>query len=436
MIELPWDPELDSPATLAIIGAGPIGIEAAIYARFLGYFVSIFDSRRVAHRMLDWNDRKLGCPVSDCTSPLGHAAIKSQNPDYVLPNPDAVWSGKEYAEQYLLPLAKTDLLFDDIHFLSPVSSVSRLRTFRDEETDPQTRCEDQFRLVVEGRHRGTWVSRADIVLDCRGAMETTSGMGPGGGLAIDELVHRESFLKHSPLDRKFESKQILGKHIAVVGASDRACLFVQEVLNWLDPSTSSRLTWILPCDAAVHHPYVAHILQQIETAGKSEIQTYNVLGVEKVAKSESDAWVLQLLLEDETTVEFRCDGIVSYPYPRMASGWPELDCQSYSIPRSQEGGPSSSTYSPTNEATSSEATTSRMLSITETGDWSFVTCEPGYYRLQTDGLRWDASGPSWNAGVGIKRGLEQIRQVFSLIVGRETLDLYRVMAENLEEGRV
>lgn len=426
MIELPWDPELDSPATLAIIGAGPIGIEAAIYARFLGYFVSIFDTRRVAHRMLDWNDRTLSCPVSACTSPLGHAAIKSQNPDYVLPNPDTVWSGKEYADQYLLPLAKTDLLFDDIHFLSPVSSVSRLRTYRHDEIDTQTRCEDQFRLVVEGRHRGTWVSRADLVLDCRGVWETTSGMGPGGGLAIDEIMHRESFLKHSPLDRKFETKQILGKHIGVVGASDRACLFVQEFLEWLDPSSSSRLTWILPCESAAHHPYVARTLERIEAAGKTEVQTYPVLGVEKVSKSEQDRWVLQLLLEDETTVEFHCDGIASFPYMRSTSDWPELDCRTYPIQDRGEKALSQATHSqPVESHAASEPT-----------DWSFVTCEPGYYRLQTDGLRWDASSESWNAGVGIGWGLEQIRRVFSLIVGRETLDLYRVMADNLEEGRV
>ncbi|MFN5103922.1 MAG: hypothetical protein ACK5GJ_14110, partial [Planctomycetota bacterium] len=52
---LPWDPEMESPATIAILGAGPMGIEAALYARFLGYHVSIFETRRVAHRMLDWN---------------------------------------------------------------------------------------------------------------------------------------------------------------------------------------------------------------------------------------------------------------------------------------------------------------------------------------------------------------------------------------------
>ncbi|MEC9117285.1 MAG: FAD-dependent oxidoreductase, partial [Planctomycetota bacterium] len=32
---------IDTPATIAILGAGPIGLEAALYARFLGYEVTV-----------------------------------------------------------------------------------------------------------------------------------------------------------------------------------------------------------------------------------------------------------------------------------------------------------------------------------------------------------------------------------------------------------
>ena len=32
---------LDTPASIAVLGAGPIGLEAALYARFLGYDVQI-----------------------------------------------------------------------------------------------------------------------------------------------------------------------------------------------------------------------------------------------------------------------------------------------------------------------------------------------------------------------------------------------------------
>ena len=43
-----WDPEIDSPAAVVVVGAGPIGIETALYARFLGYDVQLIDHGKVA----------------------------------------------------------------------------------------------------------------------------------------------------------------------------------------------------------------------------------------------------------------------------------------------------------------------------------------------------------------------------------------------------
>ena len=34
---------VDTPAKIAILGAGPIGLEAALYDRYLGYEVDVFE---------------------------------------------------------------------------------------------------------------------------------------------------------------------------------------------------------------------------------------------------------------------------------------------------------------------------------------------------------------------------------------------------------
>ena len=39
---------IDTPARLAILGAGPIGLETALYARFLGYAVDVYERGEVA----------------------------------------------------------------------------------------------------------------------------------------------------------------------------------------------------------------------------------------------------------------------------------------------------------------------------------------------------------------------------------------------------
>ncbi|HUP82537.1 MAG TPA: hypothetical protein VM260_28545 [Pirellula sp.] len=389
MMELEWDPEVEAPATIAIIGAGPVGIEAAIYARFLGYFVSIFEQRRVAHRMLDWHNRPLDVTVQDCTSSLGHAALAAQNPEYVRKNPDERFTGKTYAEEYLLPLAKTDLLFDDIHFLSPVADVSRYRTLVSDKIECQERCKDEFRILVEGRHRGPWVSRTDVVIDCRGLTQKSSGMGPGGGLAIGEALNRETFLLHTPLDRKFDAKSVLGKHVCLIGQSVRAGQFASEYLEQFGEEGSNRLTWLVRPDRRHDSRTVEIALRDIGRRHASNINVIESLGVEHIQRNDLGQYLLKFLRDDDSTVEMQCDAVVSLNGGRPIPLSTELLCEK---PRNN-----------------------RICS-------SFVTNEPGYYVLRGGDVEA-------GAGVGLKDAFCSIRELFAMLAGRQDLDLYDIIAK-------
>ena len=66
-------------------------------------------------------------------------------------------------------------------------------------------------------------------------------MGPGGGLAIGEAALRETFLKHAPMDRKFEQKMVIGKHVCLIGQSIRATQFAMEFKLQFGKDSNSRL---------------------------------------------------------------------------------------------------------------------------------------------------------------------------------------------------
>jgi len=389
MIELEWDPEVETPATIAIIGGGPVGLEAAIYGRFLGYFVSIFEQRRVAHRLLDWHDRSLAVTVGECTTSMGHAAIAAQNPEYVRRPADEVYTGRSYAEEYLLPLAKTDLLFDDIHFLSPVADVSRCGTFVTDDIERQERCNDEFRILVEGRHRGAWVSRADIVIDCRGSVQKQSGMGPGGGLAIGEAALRDSFLLHTPLDRKFEAKSVVGKHVCLVGQSVRAAQFATEYLNQFGQEANSRLTWVVRPDRRHDSQSVADALASMREVTNCNIVIIECLGVEQIQRNEAGCYQLRFLREDDSTVEMTCDAVISLAMGRRA----EL---------------------------SSELIAGKPVDALD--GCSFLTNEPGLYVLRGGSVED-------GAGVGLSAAFGNIRELFAMLAGRQDLDLYDIIAK-------
>ncbi|MEQ1828876.1 MAG: hypothetical protein ABL921_23130 [Pirellula sp.] len=388
MMELDWDPEVDAPATIAILGGGPVGIEAAIYARFLGYFVSIFEAGRVAHRMLDWHDRTLAVPVRECTTSLGHAAILAQNPDYVRRSPDGFYTGRTYANEYLLPLAKTDLLFDDIHFLSPVSDVSRMQSFATDQKTLQERCNDEFRIVVEGRHRGTWISRADVVLDCRGSHQRLAGMGPGGGAAIGEHELQGSFLRFTPLDRKFEPQSVRGKRTCLVGNSYRAAQFANEFAQMFAGNEDTQLIWVVRPDSGQFIDSVATTLRSLRFDPPINVILQEALGVEQIKREAEAVYSLSLLQGDDTVVSIQCDAVCALTEGRAKSVSLELD----------------------------------EHPLCDGGTASFVTKEPGFYVLR-------AAGIEQGAGAGLADAFCRIRELFALMAGRQDLDLYKIIEQ-------
>lgn len=408
---LPWDPEMESPATIAIIGAGPLGIEAALYARFLGYHVSIFEARRVAHRMLDWHDRPLEYPVSSVTTSLGIAALKAQDPEYLQPDPNRVFTGKEYAQEYLLPLAKTDLIFDEIHFLSPVVDVSRFRSRELPESqqydqfDWQNRCNDEFRILVEGRHRGAWVSRADCIIDCRGLGPSRVGLGPAGGLATGELHATKDFLEYLPADRKFDPKAYDNKRILVVGCTKDAIRVVRECLRY---AKHKQLIWVVPPVDHQENEQLTQTRRELSEQTSPEFVMIESLGVESISKSEQGHWQICLIKDDESTVEMQVDALISRTrYLHEPLGRTLLADDS-----------GATAYLETVLQVPIQIDPSAAKNVR----WhrQVLTAEPGYFRLHAQG--------------GLSEGFERLRTIFAILGGRSDLDLYQIMRDQNQKA--
>ncbi len=116
---------IDTPARIAILGAGPIGLEAALYARYLGYEVDIYQRGRVGEHHHRWGHVPMFTPFAANASPLGLKALATQDDDWKQPASDAYLTGREFAERYLLPLARSDLLVDCLHERTEVLAVGR-----------------------------------------------------------------------------------------------------------------------------------------------------------------------------------------------------------------------------------------------------------------------------------------------------------------------
>jgi hypothetical protein len=101
-------PTLDPPGTIAIVGAGPLGIEAALYGRFLGYDVTLIEADSVGSSMVHQGTQPLSILPDRCLSPLALAALAAQRQDsigWTLP-----LTVEQWVHEALVPLTESDLL--------------------------------------------------------------------------------------------------------------------------------------------------------------------------------------------------------------------------------------------------------------------------------------------------------------------------------------
>ncbi len=115
---------LDTPATIAIHGSGPIGLEAALYARFLGYHVILVDKRSPAEILSADPPVKLDLELSELSSTLGRAALAAHDPEQTIALDNPILSLPQWHTTYLGPLSETDLLVDQQRWQVAIENIT------------------------------------------------------------------------------------------------------------------------------------------------------------------------------------------------------------------------------------------------------------------------------------------------------------------------
>ncbi len=413
--KIAWDAEVEPPATIAVIGAGPLGIETSIYARFLGYDVMLYDIGRPARYVKRWHERLLPACVQDLTTPLGWAALASQRGEDLQPPADTRWTGKQWEEEYLTPLAKTDLIYESVFFNTRVAEVGRLSFRTDECDDFQSRCNDEFFLTLQSQLRGEYNTRADIVIDCRSARQTIAGLGVGGMKAIGQTALDGDLLTDWPLDFIFDDQTrrdaLIDKKIFLVGDGGQSQRFALEFVSakWL--SETAKLYWLVrPSKSGETQTWIEDNLRTNSTA--ASVQVINGWGLTKLRRSES-SWLLEFLSGDESLVEMIVDHVVGLASERYDGSITKSlhlnrDGDQYDSPRSTKTWPESSVAS----------NADNQFDLGNT--CRSTTDEPHYFCLPSSAKNF---GPE-----GMQYAYSAITDLFALLGGRSNLDLYKITA--------
>lgn len=137
---------LEPPGRIAVVGAGPLGLEAALYGRFLGYDVTIVEAFAVGHVVAALGQQDLPMLPGRSISPLAASALQAQAESIqplTLPTNCGPW-----VEQVLIRLSQSDLLAGRLRMPWHVDRISTVDVQADGDADDSQAepIPDDFRL--------------------------------------------------------------------------------------------------------------------------------------------------------------------------------------------------------------------------------------------------------------------------------------------------
>ena len=179
-----------SPRRVAILGAGPIGLEAAHALTIAGFEVDIYERGEIGQSVRDWGHVQLFSSWALNMSSLGRMALTDQGTE--LPLETDYPTGQAYVDHYLTPLAQHPRLQGRVHLSTTVLQVGRHRVLKTEQSSSENRREQPFRLLLVDETGQESIAYADIVMDTTGCYTQPNHLGDGGIPAPGERCTAEA----------------------------------------------------------------------------------------------------------------------------------------------------------------------------------------------------------------------------------------------------
>jgi thioredoxin reductase len=221
-----------------VIGAGPMGIAAAIGAGDRGHDVTVVERGEVGASLRTWGPTRFFSPLSMNVSPRMRELLGPLDDDALL-------TGSEYVDRVLLPLAAKL----DVRTGARVVAIGRRGLTRGDYAGHPLRAEKPFRVLLEDDA----LLEADVILDASGGLAVPRPIGVGGLPA-----RGESGLAHAPIRTLGElAKQheaLRGKRVLILGDGHSAA----NAIGQLDGVTN--VVWVVrtpnlrPCEEVANDP--------------------------------------------------------------------------------------------------------------------------------------------------------------------------------------
>lgn len=226
--------------TVAVIGAGPVGLAAGAHALENGLRPIILEAGpHVAHAVRQWGHVQLFSPWEYNVDRAAERLLSAIG--WNSPAPDHYPTGAELVDLYLDPLANKTTLRNHLQTESRVTNISRVGF---DKLKTKGRDGAPFEIRYENG-QGSKTVRADAIIDASGTWHSPNPAGANGLDAIGEKKASARIAYAIPDVLGRDRARYAGKVVAVLGAGHSAIGTLTDLARLAEQAPGTRPIWLL-----------------------------------------------------------------------------------------------------------------------------------------------------------------------------------------------
>jgi thioredoxin reductase len=234
------DGRLAGKLPVAVIGAGPVGLAAAVHLLNHGETPLVFEAgASVGANIAQWAHVRVFSPWEFNVDPASRALLETHG--WIAPPSDAYPTGQELLDHYLLPLAALPEIQPHLRLGTRVTNVAR---------------QGYSRITSTGREAAPFVVRfvsahgegevlARAVIDASGTYAMPNPLGASGLPALGERVHQDRIFYGIPDVLGLHRVRYAGRRVLVAGSGHSAFNALLDLAQLAEEAPGTSITWVV-----------------------------------------------------------------------------------------------------------------------------------------------------------------------------------------------